>query len=105
MNKNQDNKVIEINGQNPESTGDAKAKTSLKDKVVQKYHKFRSTKVGKWAVRIAKGGAVVGGLYTSYRAGQKSVKPTVVTIEHDAEPEEAVEEVPAEEPAEEQTAE
>lgn len=93
------------NGNEQNQTGESQEKVSLKDRIAQGYHKFRATKVGKWTVRVVKGGAVVGGLYTSFRAGQKSVKPTVVTIEHNAEEPVEEEETPAEEPAEEQTAE
>ena len=65
----------------------------------------KSTKSGRAVIRIAKGSAVGLGLYGAYRAGKRSVRPTVVTVTPiEQEPVEEETEAPVEEePAEETT--
>ena len=98
------NQVIVTEGTQEQNAGTGKhAKQSLKDRILKGYHKFRSTKMGKWTVRGLKGIGLAGFGYGSYKLGQKSVKPTVVTIEHGTEEDDPVEEeTPTEEPVEEE---
>lgn len=61
------------------------------------YLKIRSTKGGRIVIRGTKAALIGLGLYESYKLGQKSVVPTVVTITEGANEDAPVEEPAAEE--------
>ena len=72
------------------------------DKACKVIVTVKSTKSGRAVIRITKGAAVGLGLYGAYRAGKKSVRPTVVTVTpiEQEEPVEEEKEVLVEEPEE-----
>lgn len=95
---NQSNGMIKTNngGNNGENGGNKKE--SIRERAQKRWDAFRLSKGGRWAIRGGKAVLTGLGLYGAYRYGQKSVKPTVVYIEHGVN-----EETKEEEPETEQT--
>ena len=67
-------------------------KESLRTRAAKRWDTFRLSTGGRWAIRGGKALLAGLGLFGAYKAGQKSVKPTVIYVEH------GVEEVTEEEP-------
>lgn len=67
------------------------------DSTRRTYLKIRSTKGGRIVIRGSKAALIGLGLYESYKLGQKSVTPTVVTITEGVSEDAPVEEPMAEE--------
>lgn len=108
MGKQNQNHPQNVNGNNdgeqPQTGENKPKKKPLKERIVCAYHSFRAKPIGKWTVRVAKGAGLLGVGIGGFEIGRKSVKPTVVYIEHnEEETEEApATETPAEEPVEEE---
>lgn len=51
------------------------------DAAFRKWQQFKTSKAGRWVLRIAKGAAVGGLCYFSYEEGKKTAKPTVVYVQ------------------------
>lgn len=82
------------NGGQPEKT-----KENALAKIQRGWHRFSTSKGGRWALRVGKAGLVGLGLKTAYDYGKKSVKPMMVYVTP-AETEPETETPKPEEPAE-----
>ena len=93
--KPMDNNGLQDNG-NPE--GGKETKPSIAQRISSKWHSFRSTTGGRWAIRITKGVAGGAALLGAYNLGKKSVQPVTVYVTPVEEPkaEEPTEETPTE---------
>lgn len=86
------------------TTGKKPAETKKKGLISRAYDKIhnvilsaKATKGGRIAIRMAKGAGAGFALYGTYKLGQRSVRPTVVTVTPINEEQKADEEIPAEE--------
>lgn len=51
------------------------------DAAFRKWQEFKTSKFGRWTLRLTKAAALATGGYFCYREGQKSIKPTTVYIQ------------------------
>ena len=50
------------------------------DAAFRKWQNFKTSKFGRWSLRLVKATALATGGYFCYREGQKSIKPTTVYV-------------------------
>ena len=80
---NQNNGIKVANGGNNGTNGTAvPVKEPMKVRIQKRWDAFRLSKGGRWAIRGGKTVLAGLGLYGAYKAGQHSVKPVTVYIEH-----------------------
>ena len=86
------------------ATGNKPAETKKKGFIGRAYDKVhniilsvKATKGDRIAIRMAKGAGAGFALYGTYKLGQRSIRPTVVTVTPINEEQKADEEIPAEE--------
>lgn len=51
------------------------------DATFRKWQQFKTSKLGRWTLRLTKAAALAAGGYACYKEGQKSVKPTTIYIQ------------------------
>lgn len=77
------------NGKETNGTGISQVKQTMWERAKRRYHVFKATKGGRWTIRGAKAVSILGLLgFTAdkaYKAGKKSVVPTIVYVQPDAE--------------------
>ena len=96
--KNQTRKPVDGNNEGSKAPAKKNVFVRIVNAGKRKYLEFKATKVGRIVIGGAKltAGGVV--LYETFKAGQRSVKPTVVAITSGDEPE--TDDAPVEEPEE-----
>lgn len=79
------NQNVNNNGMNDLSVNVEQQKQSrfkaAGDAAFKKWQAFKTSKVGRWGLRLVKVTALAAGGWACYREGQKSIKPTTVYVQ------------------------
>lgn len=84
VNNNQNTQNVNNQGMNLPANAEQQKQSRFKaagDAAFKKWQAFKTSKVGRWGLRLVKGTVLAAGGYFCYREGQKSIKPTTVYVQ------------------------